>query len=152
VVHCDAGRWLRERAAPQSVRLLHVDLYDQDAAAPVLDDEAFYADCRRVLDDGGVASINLFGRDASFARSLAHIVAAFGAAHVCSLRATREGNTVVVATRDTPLPPREQLLARARALELRFKALGLAARQWPRLLRPVPAHAVAAETSAENGA
>ena len=46
VVQADAGRWLREHATPQSVRLLHVDLYDHEAAAPVLDDEAFYADCQ----------------------------------------------------------------------------------------------------------
>jgi spermidine synthase len=37
------------RGRAGSVRLLHVDLYDHEAAAPVLDDEAFYAACRRVL-------------------------------------------------------------------------------------------------------
>ncbi len=79
VVIADAGRWLREAAEPQSAQLLHVDLYDHEAAAPVLDDEAFYADCRALLADGGVMSVNLFGRDASFERSAARIAAAFGA-------------------------------------------------------------------------
>lgn len=135
----DAGRWLREHAAPQSVRLLHVDLYDQEAAAPVLDDEDFYAGCRAALEPGGVMSVNLFGRDASFETSIARIAAVFGPAHVWSLRPTREGNTVVVAGRDLPLPPRDELLTRAAALESRFGTHGLPARKWPRLLRPLAA-------------
>lgn len=138
VVVADAGRWLRERAEPQSAQLLHVDLYDQEAAAPVLDDEAFYADCRRLLDDDGVMSVNLFGRDAHFARSAARIAAVFGADRVHTLRPTREGNTVVVAARDTPLPDRDVLLERAATIEDRFGAYGLPARKWPRLLRPYP--------------
>lgn len=136
LVLADAGRWLRDSAAPQSVRLLHVDLYDQDAAAPVLDDEAFYADCRRVLDDGGVMSVNLFGRHASFERSAERIAAVFGAAQVWSLQPTREGNTTVIATRERPLPARDELLLRAAALAARFAAFGLPARKWPRMVRP----------------
>jgi len=136
VVVADAGRWLHERAEPQSVRLLHVDLYDHEAAAPVLDDEDFYADCRRVLDDDGVMSVNLFGRDASFEASAARIAAVFGAAQVWSVQPTREGNTVVVASRCTCLPDGDERTARAATIESRFGALGLAARKWPRMLRP----------------
>jgi len=136
VVLGDAGRWLREQAEPQSVQLLHIDLYDQEAAAPVLDDEAFYADARRALADDGVMSVNLFGRDASFERSAERIAAVFGAQRVCSLRPTREGNTVVVAARDAALPERETLIERAAALEARFGAYGLPARKWLRMLRP----------------
>ena len=136
VVLMDAGRWLRERAEPQSVQLLHVDLYDREAAAPVLDDEAFYADCRQVLDDEGVMSVNLFGRHASFAASAARIAAAFGADQVWSLRPTREGNTVVVAGRGVAVPDRDTLTARADNIESRF---GLPARKWLRMVRPLSA-------------
>ena len=139
VVLMDAGRWLRERAAPQSVQLLHVDLYDRDAAAPVLDDVAFYADCRAVLADGGVMSVNLFGRDASFERSAARIAAVFGADQVWSLRPTREGNTVVVAGRDLVVPDREGLSQRAATIESRYGAFGLPARKWLRMVRPYSA-------------
>lgn len=135
VVLDDAGAWVR-RAPPQSVTLLHVDLYDHEAAAPVLDDEAFYADCRALLADGGVMSVNLFGRDASFEASLARIVAVFGLAQVWSLRPTREGNTVVIASRDGALPDRAVLAARAATIESRFGPLGLPARKWLRMLRP----------------
>jgi spermidine synthase len=116
--------------------LLHVDLYDQDAAAPVLDDAAFYTACRRVLEPGGVMSVNLFGRHASFAASAARIAAVFGADQVWSLRPTREGNTVVVAARGAALPERDELRQRAATIEARFGGLGLKARQWPRLVRP----------------
>ena len=136
LMRMDAGHWLREVARPGSVRLLHVDLYDQEAAAPVLDDEAFYAGCRRVLQPGGVMSVNLFGRHASFAASAARIAAAFGADQVWSLRPTREGNTAVVAAAGVAVPGREVLLQRAAALEQRFGSLGLEARSWLRLVRP----------------
>jgi spermidine synthase len=135
LVRGDAADWLAQ-AVPQSVRLLHVDLYDHEAAAPVLDSAEFYAACRAVLEEGGVMAVNLFGRDASFARSLAHIVAAFGADQVWHLRPTREGNTVVVAGRGVVVPDRAALSARAETLHARFASLGLRPREWLRIVRP----------------
>lgn len=132
----DAADWLA-RAEPASATLLHVDLYDEEAAAPVLDDEGFYAACRRLLAPGGAMAVNLFGRHASLDRSLARIAAAFGTEAVWRLRATREGNTVVVATRGAPLPPRAELAQRAAEIESRWGALGLPARKWLRMLRPL---------------
>ena len=58
-------------------------------------------------------AVNLFGRDASYERSLARIVEAFGADQVWSLRPTREGNTVVVAGRGVLIPGRDELTQRA---------------------------------------
>ncbi len=145
IVVGDAADWLAQ-AAPASVRLLLVDLYDQEAAAPVLDDELFYAACRAVLEEGGVMAVNLFGRHASFERSIGRIVAAFGAAQVWSLRPTREGNTVAVAGRAVVVPGRDELLARAGAIEARFGRLGLPARKWLRMVRP---YAAAARPSVE---
>jgi spermidine synthase len=138
VVVGDAGAWVRAPDRRASVRLLHVDLYDEEAAAPVLDDADFYAACRDLLDDEGVMAVNLFGRDASFARSCQCIAAAFGAGRVWSLQPTREGNTVVVATRALPRPDDAALEARAADLQRRFAPRGLAARKWPRMVRPWP--------------
>lgn len=136
VVVGDAADWLAQ-AEPQSVQLLHVDLYDQEAAAPVLDDAPFYAACRRVLTrTGGLFSVNLFGRHTSFARSIALVAEAFGADQVWSLTPTREGNTVVVAGRGVVVPGRDELAARAAAIERRFGTLGLPARKWLRMVRP----------------
>lgn len=136
VVCADAGRWVRQTPLAGQVRLLHVDLYDHDAAAPVLDDVAFYADCRALLAPGGVMAVNLFGRDASYERSLARIVEAFGADQVWSLRPTREGNTVVVAGRGVTVPDRDELTQRAATIEHRFPRHGLPARKWLRMVRP----------------
>ncbi|MFY7854811.1 MAG: spermidine synthase [Rubrivivax sp.] len=136
VVVGDAGAWLRDVQAPAEVQLLHVDLYDEEAAAPVLDDVAFYADCRRALAPGGVMAVNLFGRDASFETSLLRIVEAFGPDQVWHLQPTREGNTVVVAGREVEVPGRDVLQARAESLEQRFGALGLTARRWLTQVRP----------------
>jgi spermidine synthase len=138
VVRGDAADWLAQ-AEGRSVRLLFVDLYDHEAAAPVLDDEHFYAACHRVLEEGGVMAVNLFGRDASFHDSIGRIAGAFGAAHTWSLRPTRQGNSVIVAGRGVVLPVREELLARAAALEQSFRKLQLLARQWPRMIRPYAA-------------
>ena len=137
-VCADAGLWVQRSPAEYigGVRLLHVDLYDHEAAAPVLDDEAFYAGCARLLEPGGVMAVNLFGRHASFERSAQRIAAVFGAQQVWSLRPTREGNTVVVAGRDVVVPGREALQARAATIEARFGPLGLPAGKWLRMVRP----------------
>jgi spermidine synthase len=133
VVEDDAARWVADPARLQTVDVLSVDLYDHEAAAPVLDDVGFYRDCRGLLVQGGVMAVNLFGRDASFEASVARIAAAFGTDQVWTLRPTREGNTVVVAARGIEVPGRDELAARADNIEARY---GLPARKWLRMVRP----------------
>jgi spermidine synthase len=133
VLAMDAAVFVADPARAGTVQALCVDLYDHEAASPVLDSAAFYAGCHRVLADGGVMAVNLFGRDASFARSAQHIATAFGAGRVRSLRPTREGNTVVLALRHAALPERAVLAVRADTIESRFK---LPARKWLRMMRP----------------
>jgi len=134
VVQADAASWLRSAEAPRGeVSSLCVDLYDHEAAAPVLDDENFYADCRALLCEDGVMSVNLFGRQASFERSMAHLAAAFGADRLWHLKPTREGNTIAVATHTAVVPDRHIWLARADNIESRY---GLPARKWLRLVQP----------------
>jgi spermidine synthase len=134
VVQQDAAGWVADGAQAGSVDMLCVDLYDHDAAGPVHDSALFYRHCARVLADGGVFSVNLFGRDASFARSAERIAAAFGREHVLQMRPTREGNTIVAACKAAALPDRETLAARAQNVEARF---GLPARKWLRMIRPL---------------
>lgn len=117
------------------VDALQVDLYDHEAAAPVLDSEAFYRDCRQLLTEDGCMTVNLFGRSSSYERSLARIAAAFGPACVWAFRPTREGNTVVLALREAVHPARGELAARAETIETRW---GLPARKWLRVFKPAP--------------
>jgi spermidine synthase len=135
VVVGDAAAWLRV-AKPRSVRLLHVDLYDEEAAAPVLDSVEFYAACRAVLEEGGLMSANLFGRAARFAASIHRVAEAFGSDQVWSMQPTREGNTAAIAGRGVVVPGREVLADRARRIEERFGALGLKAKSWLHMVRP----------------
>ena len=116
------------------VDALQVDLYDHEAAAPVLDSQAFYSDCRRLLTDDGVMAVNLFGRSSSYERSLARITQAFGAGAVWAFRPTREGNTVVLALRTPIEPARGELARRAEVVRERW---GLPAHKWLRVLKPV---------------
>jgi spermidine synthase len=134
VVQADAGEWVRLPQHQGVAQVLTVDLYDHEAAAPVLDDAAFYADCHRVLAPGGLMSVNLFGRQASFARSALRIATAFGSDQVWSVQPTKEGNTVVVAARGVAVPDRDTLAARAATIEARF---GLPARRWLHMVRPL---------------
>jgi spermidine synthase len=131
VVLGDAERYVNDDAHIASADALCVDLYDHEAASPVLDDEDFYRACWRVLDDGGVMSVNLFGRDVSFDRSLARITAAFGEQCVAMLKPTTEGNTIVLAWKGFALPDREVLAQRAETLQTRW---ALPARKWVKLL------------------
>lgn len=131
----DAGLWVHDPERAGCVHLLHVDLYDHEAAAPVLDNEVFYAHCRNLLADGGVMAVNLFGRHASFDRSMSHLESAFGPDQVWRLQATREGNTVLVAGKGVVVPDRDTLWRRAEYLESTFKAQGLPAKKWLRMVR-----------------
>jgi spermidine synthase len=112
---------------------LQVDLYDEEAAGPVLDSEAFYRDCRSLLTEDGCITVNLFGRSSSYERSLERIQAAFGADAVWTFRPTREGNTVVLALRQPVHPTRAQFGLRAGEIETRW---GLPARKWLRVFKP----------------
>ncbi len=136
VLNGDAAHYAADAEHAQTADVLCVDLYDHDAASPVLDSRGFYRDCHRLLADGGVMSVNLFGRDASFERSARRIAAAFGDEQVRSLRPTKEGNTVVIAVKAADMPDRDELAARAENIETRFQ---LPARKWLRMIRMLPA-------------
>ncbi|KQM80192.1 hypothetical protein [Xylophilus sp. Leaf220] len=134
VVVADAAEEIRDPRWHGTVDALQVDLYDEDAAAPVLDSADFYRDCRALLTDEGCMTVNLFGRASSYTASLAKIVAAFGQEAVWAFKPTREGNTVVLAQR-TPQPlDRATLLARGEAIQQRWD---LPAAKWAKVFKPV---------------
>ncbi len=134
VILADAAREIRDPKWWGTVDALQVDLYDHDAAAPVLDSKAFYADCRRLLTEDGCMTVNLFGRSSSYDSSVEKIAAVFGRDAVWPFKATREGNTVVLAQRTASRPKRAALAERADDIENRW---GLPAAQWVRVLKPL---------------
>lgn len=133
VVLADAGAEIKKPKWQGTVDALQVDLYDHEAAAPVLDSEGFYADCHALLTEDGAMTVNLFGRSSSYEQSLQKIIAAFGEDAVWAFKPTREGNTVVMAQR-TPLRPKRDVLAeRAQTVQTRW---GLPAPKWLRVFKP----------------
>ena len=133
IVLADAGQEIARAQHVGTVDALQVDLYDHEAAAPVIDSPAFYADCRRLLTEDGVMSVNLFGRQASFEQSVGRIAEAFEASALWVFRPTREGNTVVLALRQPVSLDRGKLLERARTIESKW---GLPAIKWLKTLQP----------------
>ena len=134
VVLGDASAEIRQPRWQGAVDALQVDLYDHDAAAPVLDSAAFYADCRRTLTTGGCMTVNLFGRSSSFGKSVAKMADAFGPGCLWAFKPTREGNTVVLAHRTPTAFKRAALAQQADIIQARW---GLPAPQWARVLKPV---------------
>ena len=134
VIEADAAVEIQKTEHQGTVDFLHVDLYDHEAAAPVLDDADFYARCRNLLTEDGVMTVNLFGRDSSYEQSLTKMAEAFGPEALWAFRPTREGNTVVLAQREPSRPERVELLLRAAAIESRWD---LPAKKWLRFFKPV---------------
>jgi spermidine synthase len=136
VVIADAAQEIKNPMWMGTVDALAVDLYDHEAAAPVLDSPAFYADCRALLSDTGCMTVNLFGRASSFERSLNSMAEAFGEEALWAFKPTREGNTVVLAQRTPTRPKRTELAMQADAIQTRW---GLPTKKWLRVFKPVAA-------------
>ncbi len=137
VVLADAGKEIAKPDRRATVDALQVDLYDQEAAAPVLDTATFYKNCRNLLADQGCMTVNLFGRMSSYERSVEKIAQAFGPENVWTFRPTREGNSIVLAHRAmASVPPRsrEEMLRHAEAIYARFD---LPAHKWLRIFKPL---------------
>jgi len=134
VVIADAAKEIRSPEWTGVVDALQVDIYDHEAASPVLDTLDFYQDCRALLSPNACMTVNLFGRSSSYEESLQKIAAAFGEDAVWAFKPTREGNTIVLAQRTPSRPKREQLVAAAERIEAKW---GLPATKWLRVFKPV---------------
>ena len=133
-VLADASKEIQNPMWLGTVDALAVDLYDHEAAAPVLDSPDFYADCRALLTETGCMTVNLFGRASSFDRSLQSMAQAFGDDALWAFKPTREGNTVVLAQRTPTRPKRAELAEKAEAIQARWD---LPTSKWLRVFKPV---------------
>jgi spermidine synthase len=113
---------------------LQVDLYDAEAAAPVLDSAEFYQGCKSLLTQDGVMSVNLFGKNSQFDQSVAAIRSGFGEGQFWAFRPTKEGNTVVIAQRGGVALSREVLAERAQFIQEKYD---LPADKWLKVLKPL---------------
>lgn len=129
--HEDAGIWVQDPAQHGQQAVLMVDIYDADARGPVRDSLDFYQQCRNVLCETGVLTVNLFGAHASYARNIRNLSEAFDG-RILSLPQIDAGNQVVLAFKGPELRVAvEQLLLRAEQVESNY---GLPAKKWVRSL------------------
>lgn len=112
---------------------LQVDLYDQEAACPALDSEAFYANCQKLLTAQGCMTVNLYGRHSSLATSMQRIAKAFGKEALWAFKPTSAGNTIVLAFRTPRAWDKSALLTQAQTIQTRWS---LPAVNWLKELTP----------------
>jgi spermidine synthase len=129
----DAADAARDPQWHGKIDVLQVDLYDQDAARPVIDTEDFYNDCCQLLTAHGCMTVNLFGRASRYEESLKKIRAAFGPQAVWAFKPTAAGNSIVMACRTPRVFDKEALQTQAQAIEARWN---LPATQWLKVLAP----------------
>jgi spermidine synthase len=115
---CDGGEFV-SRAGP-GYDVILVDGYDGESLVPELSSRAFFTNCLKRLNPGGMLVVNLWGSDRKFDDYLVRIEDAFPAGTLC-LPAEKPGNIVAFAFRDSPGNPAwGELEARARGLESRY--------------------------------
>ncbi|MGL4668149.1 MAG: spermidine synthase [Saezia sp.] len=138
----DALDVINNTALNGTVDALCVDIYDDDACAPVIDTVELYTRCKKMLTEQGIMTVNLFGRNNSFSQSLQNIAKAFGTMIdskqnlIWQFPPTSEGNTVVLAMAKPLSIARATLQERAIFIEEQWK---LPATKWlEEIKRPEP--------------
>ncbi|HSV83866.1 MAG TPA: spermidine synthase [Ramlibacter sp.] len=121
VVHADALDFIAQARAQCSIDVLQVDAYDASVDKPALDTEAFYADCRGSLREGGTVAVNLIGRGLDVRASVARIRDVLQPRAIWQFPPTQGGNVVVIA--HCGEVPAEEVLARRASRIVRHWAL-----------------------------
>lgn len=134
VVHADARDFVAQARHQGGIDVLLVDAYDAWVEKPVLDTEAFHADCRACLREGGTVAVNLIGRELDVRQSVARIRAGLQPRAVWQFPPTAAGNVVVIA-HCGEVPDDELLAARAATIEQRWQ---LPAPAWLAMARRSP--------------
>ena len=149
VVLADAAQEIKKPEWQGTVDALAVDLYDHEAAAPVLDNAEFYADCRNLLTEDGIMTVNLFGRSSSFDHSLKQMAQSFGEDALWAFKPTREGNTVVLAQRTPKALDADALEAACQTVQARWD---LPTMRWFKVFGPAAEANVLAKKPAKKTA
>ncbi len=133
VIQSDAADVARDTQWHGKIDVLQVDLYDQEAARPVLDSEDFYRDCRHLLTSSGCMTVNLFGHASSYEDSLKNMTNAFGQDCVWAFKPTSSGNSIVLAFSKPQALDKNALTQRAKEIQARWH---LPANKWLKSLMP----------------
>ena len=125
VVEMNALDFVMDPVNHDSVDILQVDLYDEDARGPVLDTPEFYQACFDCLGENGIMTTNVFGEFSNYDKNLQAMELVFDA--VVWLPEVHDANIVVLAFKQSPQIDFSVLYERAGTIKNR---LNLRAKTW----------------------
>ena len=117
--------FVMDPANRNSVDVLQVDLYDEEARGPVLDTPEFYQACFDCLTDNGIMTTNVFGDFSNYDKNLLAMEQVFDA--IVWLPEVHDANIVVLAFKNAPQIDFSVLYERAGEIKRR---LNLPAKNW----------------------
>lgn len=117
--------FVMDPANHDSVDILQVDLYDEEARGPVLDTPEFYQACADCLTADGIMTTNVFGDFPNYDKNLQAMELVFDA--VAWVPEIHDENIVVVAFKKSPELDFSVLYERAAAIKSRFN---MPAKSW----------------------
>ena len=121
----DAMDFVLDPANRNSIDVLQVDLYDEDARGPVLDSIEFYQACHDCLSDDGIMTTNVFGEFSNYDKNLQNMEMVFDA--VVWLPEVHDANIIVIAFKRAPQIDFSVLYERAGDIKRR---MNLPAKNW----------------------
>ena len=121
----DAMDYVLDPANRNSIDVLQVDLYDEDARGPVLDSQEFYQACFDCLADDGIMTANVFGEFSNYDKNLQNMELVFDA--VVWLPEVHDANIIVIAFKRAPQIDFSVLYERAGDIKRR---MNLPAKNW----------------------
>lgn len=125
VIRTDAFDYIESRMNRNEIDIIQVDLYDENAAAPVFDSPEFYKSCADALTPDGMMTVNIFGNESNRIKSIEAIQKSFDA--LVWLPEVDGGNIVIQAFKKSPEVNFEDLFLRAKRIKKETK---LKAVQW----------------------
>lgn len=125
VLQTDAFDYIESKKNGNEIDVIQVDLYDENATAPVFDSSEFYKSCADALTADGMMTVNIFGDESNRTKSIQAISESFDS--VVWLPEVDGGNIVILAFKKSPQVNFEELYQRAKRMKKETK---LKAVQW----------------------
>lgn len=119
VLQADAKDYIKAMKNRNEIDVLQIDLYDEEAAAPQLDNKEFYKECEEALSEDGIMTLNIFGRASNRTRSIEALQSSFES--VVWLPEVDGGNVIAIAFKKSPEVDFEELYRRAEAIRKKMK-------------------------------
>lgn len=133
VLLADAAEAVTQTPWHGKIDVLHVDLYDAEAARPALDSPSFYRDCQQLLTQEGCMVVNVFGKASQPDVTLKTLATLFGKDAVWAFKPTPAGNVVMMAFQTPRAPDAEHLAVQAHKIQARWD---LPTEKWLKALSP----------------